>query len=312
MGRLHGLPRSIVSDRDPRFVSKFWQGLWELLGTKLRLSSAYHPQTDGQSEAMNRVVEMVLRCLLHEEKTYEDWEKNLSIVEFVINNSPAQSTGYTPFFLNFGYHPCTPVDILRDSEDSAVETVQQFSLQLQRVFSRAQFHLNRVQERQKVQADRRRREQRFHVGDQVLLSTNNLHLKQVPAAKLKAKFVGPFFVRRCIGPVAYELELPESWKIHPVFHTSLLRPYRETTWTRAQESAVEELELEEDDRSYEIEKILRWRYTGPSRQRRKREFLIIWKNYSINDASWIPEDNFDNPEDIPMMMKRDSPAEDIG
>ena len=146
VGKIHGLPHSIVSDRDPRFVSKFWQGLWELLGTKLCMSSAYHPQTDGQSEAMNRVVEMVLRCLLHEEKMYEDWEKNLSIVEFVINNSPMQSTRYTPFFLNFGYHPCTPVDILRDAEDSMVETVQQFSLRMRRAFSRAQFHLNRAQE----------------------------------------------------------------------------------------------------------------------------------------------------------------------
>ena len=156
MGRIHGLPHSIVSDRDPRFVSKFWQGLWELLGTKLRMSSAYHPQTDGQFEAMNRVVEMVLKCLLHEEKMYEDWERFLSIVEFVINSSPAQSTGYTPFFLNFGYHPCKPVDILRDSEESTVETVKQFSLRMQRAFSRAQFHLNHAQERQKLQADRRR------------------------------------------------------------------------------------------------------------------------------------------------------------
>ena len=70
------------------------------------------------------------------------------------------------------------------------------------------------------------------------------------------------------------------------------------------------MELEEDDRSYEIEKILRWRYTGPSRRKRKREFLILWKNYSIDDASWIPEHNFNNPEDIPMMMKRDNPVED--
>ena len=313
VGKIHGLPRSIVSDRDPRFVSRFWQGLWELLGTKLRMSSAYHPQTDGQSEAMNRVVEMILRCLLHEERTYEDWERLLSMVEFVINSSPAQSTGYTPFFLNFGYHPCTPVDILRDSEESTVETVKQFSLRMQRAFSRAQFHLNRAQERQKLQADRRRREQQFHVGDQVLLSTNNLHMKQVPAAKLKAKFVGPFFVHRCIGPVAYELELPENWKIHPVFHTSLLRPFKVTTWSQSKESAVEEVELEEDERSYEIEKILRWRYTGPSRRRkRQREFLILWRNYSIDDASWIPEANFDNPEDIPMMMKRDNPTEDRG
>ena len=74
---------------------------------------------------------------------------------------------------------------------------------------------------------------------------------------------------------------------------------------------MEELELEEDDRSYKIEKILHWRYIGPShRRRRKRKFLILWKNYSIDDASWIPEENFDNPEDIPMMMKRDNPTED--
>ena len=76
---------------------------------------------------------------------------------------------------------------------------------------------------------------------------------------------------------------------------------------------MEEVELEEDERSYEIEKILRWRYTGPSRKRKRpREFLILWKNYSLDDASWIPEANFDNPEDIPMMMKRDHPTEDRG
>ena len=109
IGRLHGVPRSIVSDRDPRFVSKFWQGLWSLLGTKLRMSSAYHPQTDGQTEAMNRVVEMILRSIMHESRDYATWETILSIVEFVVNNSPAQSTGYIPFFLNFGYHPCTPI-----------------------------------------------------------------------------------------------------------------------------------------------------------------------------------------------------------
>ena len=76
---------------------------------------------------------------------------------------------------------------------------------------------------------------------------------------------------------------------------------------------MEDMELEDDERSYEIEKILRWRYTGPSRRRkRKREFLILWKNYSIDDASWIPEDNFDNPEDILMMMERDTLVEDTG
>ena len=156
IGRLHGLPRSIVSDRDPIFVSKFWQGLWSLLGTKLRMSSAYHPQTDGQSEAMNRVVEMILRCIIHESKEMDHWETILAIVEFVINNSPAQSTRYTPFYLNYGYHACTPVDVLRDAEETMVENVNQFTLRMQRAFSQAQLFLHRAQERQKVQANRRR------------------------------------------------------------------------------------------------------------------------------------------------------------
>ena len=74
---------------------------------------------------------------------------------------------------------------------------------------------------------------------------------------------------------------------------------------------MEDLELEEEDRSYEIEKILRWRYTGPTtRRKRRREFLILWKHYSIDDASWIPENNFDNPEDVSMLMKRDNLTED--
>ena len=114
IGRRHGVPRSIVGDRDPKFVSECWQGLWSLLGTKLRMSSTYHPQTDGQSETMNRVVELILRCIMHESKEMDHWETILAIVEFVVNNSPVQSTRYSPFYFNYGYHPCTPVDILRD------------------------------------------------------------------------------------------------------------------------------------------------------------------------------------------------------
>ena len=155
-----------------------------------------------------------------------------------------------------------------------VENVNQFTLRMQRAFLRAQFFLHRAQERQKVQADRRRREQAFHMGDQVLVSTENLHLKQVPAHKLQKRFVGLFFVTKCIGPVAYELELPEAWKIHLVFHTSLLRPFRVSMWMCSQESAVDELELEDEDRSYEIEKLLRWRWIGPSGRRRKRQFHV--------------------------------------
>ena len=118
--------------------------------------------------------------------------------------------------------------------------------------------LQRAQERQKIQADRKRREQVFHVGEQVLLSTEHLQLKNAPVRKLRKRFVGPFFVTKRIGPVAYELKLPQTWKIHPIFHTSLLRPFQTSTWSTTQESALDELELE-DDRSYDVEKLLRWR-----------------------------------------------------
>ena len=272
-----------------------------------------HPQTDEQTEAMNRVVEMVLRCILHESQKSSHWEAQLGILEFVINNSPSQSTGYTPFFLNFGYHPATQLDILRDVDSSRVETVQVFTRRMQQAFSRATHYLHRAQQRQKVQADRRRREQTFHIGDQVLLSTKNLNLKNTPPSKLRKRFVGPFYVIRSIGPVAYELELPQTWRIHPVFHTSLLRPFRTSAWQRLEEIALDEIQ-EEDERSYEVERLLRWRYVGPSGKRitrsRKKEYLVLWKNFSLDDASWTHENNFDYPEELQKMIDRDKPVND--
>ncbi len=114
IGRLHGIPRSIVSGRDPRFVSKFWREFWKILGSKLRMSSTHHPQTDGQTEAANRVVEQVLRCIIHKSQEVTHWERYLPMAEFVINSSASPSTGYTPFYLNYGFEPVTPLTLIRD------------------------------------------------------------------------------------------------------------------------------------------------------------------------------------------------------
>ena len=174
---------------------------------------------------MNRVVEMVLRCVLHADRDHSSWESVLPTVEFVINNSPSQSTGYTPFYLNYGFHPCTPADLIRDHDVTLVEGVNNFVDRMQRNFSIAVKFLNRAKDRMKEQSDRKRRDLRFSTGDQVLLSTEHLNLKNAPVQKLKRRFVGPFFVVRRVGPVAYELELLETWKIHNVFHISLLHPF---------------------------------------------------------------------------------------
>ena len=150
VGKLHGIPRSIVSDRDPRFTSKFWQEFWKILGSKLRMSSAYHPQTDGQSEAMNRVVEMVLRCTLLTIQKQDKWESLLPTVEFVINNSPTQATGYTQFYLNYGYHPCTPIDLIQNYDSTLIEGVNAFVDRMKDNFSNAVEFLHRAQERMKT------------------------------------------------------------------------------------------------------------------------------------------------------------------
>ena len=308
VGKLHGIPRSIVSDRDPRFVSKFWQEFWRLLGSKLRMSTSHHPQTDGQTEAVNRVVEMTLRCTLHASQEPHQWEKYLSMAEFTINNTPSQSTGYTPFFLNYGYHPCTPAELIRDVDTTFHEGVNTFVSRMKKIFTKASQFLRRAQERQKHFADQRRREQVFHTGDQVLLSTENLQLKNAPVRKLKRRFIGPFFVSQRIGPVAYELKLPSTWKIHPVFHTSLLRPFRTSQWTTSSDPSVGELEPE-DDEPYDVEKLLRWRWRGPS-SRQHKEFLVLWTGWSLDDATWVPEENFTSTQELNKMIKRDKPTED--
>ena len=134
--------------------------------------------------------------------------------------------------------------------------------------------LQRAQERQGIQADRRRREQTFAIGEQVLLSTKHLQLKHAPVCKLRKRFVGPFFVTKRVGPVAYELELPQTWRLHPIFHTSLLCPFRTSEWSTRTQAALDDLELEEDDRSYEVEQLLLWRWRGPS-GRRHKEYLVL-------------------------------------
>ena len=128
--------------------------------------------------------------------------------------------------MNYGFHPCTPTDLIRDSDSTLIEGVNQFVERMKKNFSMAVNFLHRAQDRMKTQADQKRREQRFSSGDQVLLSTEHLNLKNAPIHKLKKRFVGPFFIVRPVGQVAYELDLPKTWKIHNVFHARLLDSFR--------------------------------------------------------------------------------------
>src|SRR4029077_4912168 len=142
--RLHGIPKSIVSDRDPRFTSKFWQELWRLCGTQLKMSTAYHPQTDGQTERSNRTLEDVLRHYVSPRQN--DWDEHLTAAEIAVNSSVHASTGFTPHFLNYGDHPVFPTAVQLDAVKS--EALHELMQQLQHSIQEATANMERARDRQ--------------------------------------------------------------------------------------------------------------------------------------------------------------------
>ena len=290
--KLHGVPRAIHTDRGAQFVGRWWREIWTLLGTKLRYGTAYHPQSQGQVERMNAVVSQTLRCLMSDVSDLTSWTTWLPTVEMVVNSLPNRSTGYTPFYLMYGHHPVLPIELLRGDETTNVETVSKFLTRTQEVWRSARAQMEKAVVAQKQYYDKKHRDVQFAVGDTVLLSTQNLRLKGIPH-KLQRKFCGPYKILEKIGAQAYRLKLPDSWRIHPVFHVSLLKQWRPSTL----QSVPGEVELEEPDRPqyFDVEKILRWRWTSKTR-RRQREFLVLWQGYPVEDAEWIPASFFSDQD----------------
>ena len=159
------------------------------------------------------------------------------------------------------------------------------------------------------QTDSSRRVLEFQEGDLVLLSTKHIRFRQCPT-KLQRRFVGPFKITQKVSRVAYRLQLPENWSMHPVFHISLLKSWRETQWS----CPVEEQELDVDvepETRYEIDRILKWRRVKVGRKK-TREFLVTWYGYPLDEAQWIPEANFPYPAQLRQQLKDDRPVEDTG
>ena len=290
--RLHGVPRAIHTDRGAQFVGRWWREIWTLLGMKLRYGTAYHPQSQGQVERMNAVVSQTLRCLMSDVSDLTKWTEYLPTVEMVVNSLPNRSTGYSPFFLMYGYHPVLPVELLKGDESTNVETVSKFLTRTQEVWRSARAQMEKAVVAQKKYYNQKHRDVQFAVGDTVLLSTQNLRLKGIPH-KLQRKFCGPYKILEKIGAQAYRLKLPDTWRIHPVFHVSLLKQWRPSTL----QSVPGEVELEDPDRPqyFDVEKILRWRWTSKTR-RRQREFLVLWQGYPAEDAEWIPASYFSDQD----------------
>ncbi|KAL0561651.1 hypothetical protein IC582_002091 [Cucumis melo] len=285
--RLHGVPVSIVSDRDARFTSKFWKGLQTAMGTRLDFSTAFHPQTDGQTERLNQVLEDMLRaCAL---EFPGSWDSDLHFMEFAYNNSYQATIGMTPFEALYGKCCRSPVCWGEVGEQRLMgpELVQSNNEAIQKIRSR----MHTAQRRQKSYADVRRKDLEFEVGDKVFLKVAPMRgvVRFERRGKLSPRFVGPFEILERIGPVAYRLALPPSLStVHDVFHVSMLRKYVPDP---SHVVDYEPLEIDENLSYTEQPVEVLAREVKLLRNKEIPLVKVLWRNHRVEEATWEREDD---------------------
>jgi hypothetical protein len=285
--RLHGIPVSIVSDRDPRFTSKFWISLQKAMGTKLTFSTAYHPQTDGQSERTIQILEDMLRaCVLD---LGGKWEDHLPLVEFAYNNSFQATIGMAPYEALYGRRCRSPLywDEVGERRILGPELVEKTVDAIYKIRSR----IKTAQDRQKSYADKRRKELSFEVGDKVFLKVAPMKgiLRFGKKGKLSPRFIGPFEIIEKIGNVAYRLALPpELSAVHNVFHISMLRKY---ITDPSHVVNVRSLDVQSDMTYEEAPAVILERKEHVLRNRRVPLVKVQWDKHGKDEATWEREED---------------------
>lgn len=294
--KLHGIPLDVVSDRGVEFCNKFMSELHKMLGTTQKLSTSFHPQTDGQTERVNRVLEDMLRNYTHAKQ--DDWDDYLAAAEFAVNNSFHDSVRNTPFRLNYGRDPRLPGTAPRCELPAA----NKFADTMLEGLADAKLCLKRAKDRMKSYADRTRRHISFREGELVLLSSKNLNIRMPKGGtkKLLFKHVGPFPIAPFSDHgsssirVSYRLVLPAHMKCHDVFHVSLLKKYDPSRMRTPPPCQLDE----EGEEVFNIERILDHRITRKSKSKKVfRQYLIRWEGYGAEYDTWEPEENIEVSEE---------------
>lgn len=314
--RLHGLPADIVSDRGSLFRSHWWTAVLKQLRIHPNLSTAHHPQTDGQTERVNQVLEQYLRTYCTH--LQDDWHDLLPLAEFAYNNAPQASVGFSPFFVNHGYNPRAEFS----ASDGSVPAAREHVAQLQAGHEAACQAILQAQRAFSEQADRHRREAPdFQVGDRVLLRRTHLRTDR-PSQKLDDRLLGPFEILSPVGRAAFRLKLPPTFRAHPVFHVSLLEKWYPDKMNAHHQVPVAPVAVDEEGEHWEVEAIhdARWRpRTGPRRGRsnapQKRsqrnspilEFYVRWAGFTQEEDSWVLASDFDDDDELVLAFYREHP-----
>jgi hypothetical protein len=287
----NGLPLEIICDRDKLFVSRFWKRLHELSGVKIKMSTAYHPQTDGASERTNKTVNQCLR--FHVRRNQKGWVRALPRVRFDIMNSVNASTGYSPFFLKTGRSPrlLPPLISTEPCDGDATEALKVIK-RLESDLLEAKDNLAQAKVAQAFYANRSRGpEPTYQVGDKVKLST--LHRRSNYKKKGEhrvAKFMPRYEVYKVIKThpefSTYTLDIPTSSGVDPTFHAMELLPFHENDeekYPSRQFSRPGPVINEDGEEEYEVEEILDSRRRG-----RGMSYFVRWRGYGPEDDCWLP------------------------
>lgn len=283
----HGMPKSLVSDRDARITARFWRELSRVLGSEVNLSTAQHPQSDGQSEREIQTLVTALRGYVG--AMGDDWDEYLPALELAFNSKVQASTGAAPFTLVYGTEARLPIDCaLDDARPATVPAVGQRAERMKQAINWARSKAEMAQAKQKRLADAHRRKLELREGDQVLLATDGLQLRS-GTHKLTARYVGPFRVVGAVNDNAVTLELPPLLgALHPTINVSRLKLYRASADARfpgrpqrlARPPAVDT--DTNGAKSYVVECATAQRGVGP-----QRELLVRWQGYGAEHDEWI-------------------------
>jgi RNase H-like domain found in reverse transcriptase/Reverse transcriptase (RNA-dependent DNA polymerase)/Integrase zinc binding domain/Retroviral aspartyl protease len=315
--RIHGFPDYIVSDRDRKFTSIFWRALWKLTGTTLKHSTSYHPQTDGQTENVNRAVQDIMRSYVDDERS--DWDRHLTAVEIAINSSRHASTGYTPHFLNHNQEMRLPFGIaLKEAVSTAlVPAAVAVMSEMAEHDETARTRLIEAQEKQKVYADQHRRVDVFAVNDQVMLSTDKMNGY---GKKLLCRYIGPFAITAVDGNTVV-LALPDHLTFFERVSIDRVKRYVPSVgeWPgRVQnDQSLPVLDAEDSNEQFEVEAILGKKEELESDGIKKRKvnvirYLVAWVGYPAEDHKWVRATDLDNASDLVADWERKQIADTTG